>query len=204
MQLEGVTYAGPPFEESDSELLAALPQNLRGLLEQLNGFILHSGGLHVRGVCDSPEWHSLRSVMFGPSALHLAYPALAASDVPFAQDCVADQFVLRAGSVYKLSSETGTLESLDLHLPAFFEKATSSPVEFLGMHPLLRHERESSLPLLPGQVLSVYPPFCTKEAANGVSLRPVPVAAALGFLSEFSASIHSVSEGEQIRVKVVP
>ena len=72
------------------------------------------------------------------------------------------------------------------------------------MQPLLRHERESSSLLLPGQVLSVYPPFCTKEAANGVSLRPVPVAEALAFLSEFSARIHSLSEGEQIRVKVVP
>jgi hypothetical protein len=204
MQLESVTYAGPPFERSDSELLVALPRNLRSLLEQLNGFILHSGGLHVRGVCESPEWHSLRSVMFGPSALHVAYPALLASDVPFAQDCVADQFVLRAGSVHKLSSEIGTLEALDLDLPAFLGQVASSPVEFLGMHPLLQHERESSSPLLPGQVLSVYPPFCTKEAANGVSLRPVPVAEALGFLSGFSASTRCLPEGKPIHVKVVP
>lgn len=57
MELDGITFMGPPFEEG-SPLLVTLPGNLVGRLRQINGFILFEGGLHVRGVCADPEWHS--------------------------------------------------------------------------------------------------------------------------------------------------
>jgi hypothetical protein len=202
MQLESVTFVGPALEP-DPELFGALPSNLRSLLEQLNGFILYEGGLHVRGVCKNPEWHGLRTVMYGESALHRLYPALRTTDVPFAQDCVADQYVLRDRIVSKLEAETGTLLPLALTLPAFFEAIQANPIEFLGMQPLLRHEQESGA-LQPGQVLHVYPPFCTREAADGVSLKAVPVAEAIAFLADFAHMIGGLSEGEQFRVRVVP
>jgi hypothetical protein len=155
----------------------------------------------VRGICTTPEWHSLASVHAGPDALHEQYPALQASDVPFAQDCVADQYILRERVVHKLEAETGQLSSLGLTLPDFFASVQSDPIEFLGMQPLLRYHQDGGT-LQPGQVLHVYPPFCTKEAANGVSLRAVPVGEALAFLSDFSRQVSSLADGQAFRVKV--
>lgn len=202
MELDGVTFVGPPFEEG-SALLTTLPDNLVGLLRQINGFILFAGGLHVRGICGSPEWHSLSSVVSGPGALHALFPALLRSDVPFAQDCVANQYVLRERVVHKLEAETGHLASLDLSLPEFFAAAQADPVEFLGMQPLLRHQRDGGI-LQPGQVLHAYPPFCTKEAADGVSLKAVPVSEAIAFLAELSRLVSSLSPGQAFSIRVVP
>ena len=202
MQLDHVTYAGPPFEE-DAAVIASLPDNLVGLLRQLNGFILFEGGLHVRGVCQSPEWHSISTALSGKGALHALYPAVLPSDVPFAQDCVADQYILRERKVHKLQAETGELVPLDLSLPEFFAAIQANPVEFLAMQPLLLHQGNGGS-LAPGQVLHVYPPFCTKEAANGVSVKPVPIQEALAFLSDFSRQVSSLAEGETIQFNVVP
>jgi hypothetical protein len=202
MELSNVTFVGPPFEASSS-IVAALPDNLVGLLNQINGFILLEGGLHVRGVCSEPQWHSLASVLTGPQALHTFYPALHATDVPFAQDCVADQYVLRERVVHKLDAETGTLSSLELSLPKFLAAAEANPVEFLGMQPLQRYQHDGGA-LDPGQVLHVYPPFCTQEAADGVSLQAVPFNEAIAFLSGFARQVSGLAPGQQLHVKVVP
>jgi hypothetical protein len=71
------------------------------------------------------------------------------------------------------------------------------------MQPLLRFQREGNL-LEPGQVLRAYPPFCTKEAAQGVSLRAINATEALVFLADFSRQTSGLAEGERIRIRVVP
>jgi hypothetical protein len=202
MELDHVTFAGPEFEEA-AEIIALLPNNLVGILRQINGFILFEGGLHVRGVCAQPQWHSLSAVLAGPGALHAHYPALLSSDVHFAQDCMADQYVLRERKVHKLEAETGQLKALGLSLPEFFAAVQADPIEFLSMQPLLRYQQEGGT-LQPGEVLQAYPPFCTEEARSGVSLKAVPVGEALAFLSEFSRQLSGVTSGQSIRVKVVP
>lgn len=202
MELGNVTYHGPQFE-AGSSIVAALPDDLVGLLRQVNGFIAFEGGLHVRGVCAEPQWHNLARVLIGPQALHTHYPVLRESDVPFAQDCVADQFVLRDRVVHKLWAETGTLSSLDLSLPEFLAAAEADPVEFLCMQPLQRHQQDGGA-LKPGQVLHVYPPFCTREAQDGVSLKAVPVGAALAFLSDFARQVSGLADGQQLQVDVMP
>jgi hypothetical protein len=201
MELCHVTFAGPPFEER-AAVIALLPDNLVALLRQINGFILREGALHVRGVCVEPAWHSLESVLTGADALHTHYPALISSDVPFAQDCVADQYVLRERKVWKLATETGEVSALGLTLPEFLAAAESDSVEFLAMQPLLRHRQRGGA-LQPGQVLHVYPPFCTKEAANGVSMKAVPVHEALAFLSAFSRQVSGLASGHKLQVNVV-
>src|SRR3954466_4178623 len=105
-------------EITDHEILERLPDDYRSLLRQTNGFILFDGGLHVRGAVISPEWHSLRKVWPGDFALHRLFPAIEETDVPFAQDCLGDQFVLRAGVVYRLNAECGEIKSLELGLEA--------------------------------------------------------------------------------------
>lgn len=200
MDLSKITYQGPEFQ-ADQEIESLLPDNLLSLLKQINGFIQFGGGLHVRGLCIEPEWHSLRAALFGENAIHNLYPSVDKSDIPFAQDCVADQYILRDRTVYKLYAETGELESLDFGLGSFLSAASADPVEFLGLEPLLQLQNQEQH-LEPGQVIHVYPPFCTEEAKNGVSLKPVSAAEALTFLGDFSKQISSVGNGEKVEVRV--
>jgi len=200
MDLSNITYQGPEHQE-DQDIESLLPDNLLSLLKQMNGFIQFGGGLHVRGLCKEPEWHSLRTAMFSETAIYKLYPAVEKSDVPFAQDCVADQYILRGRTVYKLYAETGELECLDFGLGSFLSAVSSDPVEFLGLEPLLQIQ-EQGQSIEPGQVIHVYPPFCTEEAKNGVSLKPVSNTEALTFLSDFSKQINKVGNSEKIEVRV--
>ena len=200
MDLSNITYQGPEYQ-ADQEVESLIPENLLSLLQQLNGFIQFGGGLHVRGICKEPEWHSLRAALFGETAIHKLFPSVGQSDIPFAQDCVADQYLLRDRIVYKLYAETGDIECLELGLASFLSAATSDPVDFLGLEPLLELQKEG-VSLEPGQAIGVYPPFCTEEAKQGVSLKPVAVEKALRFLSDFSKQISSAENGEKIGIQV--
>jgi hypothetical protein len=200
LELGNITFRGPDFEVN-SPVVDLLPANLVDLLTRINGFVQFGGGLHVRGVCAEPTWHSIAEVMVGPRALESQYEWVLPTDVPFAQDCMADQFLLRDGQVYKLQSETGKVHSLDLRLPQFFAALEADPVGFLAMHPLLRFQHEGTR-LEPGQVLQAYPPFCTKEAASGVSLRAISAIEALGYLAEFSRQASGLADGEMVRVRI--
>ena len=139
--------------------------------------------------------------MFGETAIYKLYPAVEKSDVPFAQDCVADQYILRGRTVYKLYAETGELECLDFGLGSFLSAVSSDPVEFLGLEPLLQIQ-EQGQSIEPGQVIHVYPPFCTEEAKNGVSLKLVSNTEALTFLSDFSKQINKAGNSEKVEVRV--
>jgi len=200
MDLSNITYEGPEYD-ADQEVESLIPENLFSLLQQLNGFIQFYGGLHVRGICKEPEWHSLRAALFGETAIHRLFPAVGQSDIPFAQDCVADQYLLRDRVVYKLYAETGEIECLELGLASFLDAATTDPVEFLGLERLLQLQKEG-VALAPGEVIGVYPPFCTEEAKQGVSLKPVAVGEALAFLSDFSKQISSAENGEKIGIQI--
>jgi len=202
VELSQISYVGPPLEAT-APALGGLPRKLVSLLEQVNGFVQFEGGLHVRGVCQSPMWHDLSVVMSGPKALHLRYPALSPADIPFAQDCLADQFLLRDGVVWKLWAETGEIESLNLGLMEFLAAASADPVGFLQMQPLLQFLREGGR-LKPGQVLHVYPPFCARESKNGVSLKAVPCEEALAFLGDFARQMAQLPEGSPFEIRVVP
>jgi len=200
MDLSNITYKGPEYENASS-IETFLPDNLRSLLKQVNGFIQFGGGLHVRGICNEPEWHSLEIVMKGEFALHYLFSEVKETDIPFAQDCVADQYLLRDQLVSKLHSETGEIESLNLGLPDFFSKISEDTQEFLGLGPLLKIHSEGKH-LEPGQVIHVYPPFCTNEAANGVSLNPVSSIEALKYLSKLSSRLKSMPEGESFEFRI--
>src|SRR5207249_1448941 len=137
------------------------------------------------------------TVWSGERALHHLYAGVFDSDVPFAQDCVGDQFLFRDGLVWRLRAETGELEELDLSLDGFFKEAEDDPAGLLGLEPLLQFETEGGS-LQPGQLLSVVPPFCTAESAEGVSLRSVPVADRLAFLADLAAQLRSLRDVTQI------
>jgi hypothetical protein len=186
VDFQGVTFVGPPVD--DHEMFDRLPPDLQRFLEQANGLVAYYGGLHIRGACGEPAWHSLRVAWAGPNALHERYPAVGSEDVPFAQDAVGDQWLLRAGKVVRLLAETGDLEETGMSFAEFLAAAAQTPIDTLGLQPLMQLQTEGGR-LEPGQLLNVYPPFCTEEAASGVSLRAVPAGEQLAFLADLAAQL---------------
>jgi len=166
-----------PPSLDDPEILARAPEALAELLRETNGAWLHGGGLHVRGACTAPSWHSLRLAWEGELALHTLYPEVRNDDVPFAQDCVGDQFLLRDGIVHVLEAETGRLEATEVGLREFLIAAERDPGEFLALQPL-QTLREQGGALRPGQLILVYPPFCM-ASEEPATLEVMPAAEVL-------------------------
>jgi hypothetical protein len=199
IELSGVIYQGPQI--SDLDLLNKLPQSYREILNQINGLIAFDGGIHIRGICANPNWHSISEIMFGNMALHKLYESILDTDIPFGQDVVGDQFILRENKVYRLYSEIDDLLDLDCTLNEFLEMIQSDPIDNLGLYPLIEFMNNGNS-LQPGQLLNIYPPFCTKEAANGVSIRAISVFERIKFLADFASQIKSIKENEQVRIKI--
>jgi hypothetical protein len=187
VELTGITYQGPPID--DEPLLALLPADLVKLLRQLNGWIQFRGGLHVRGACREPAWHSLRAAWLGEQAFSRLYPGIVAPDeIPFAEDCAGDQFLLRKGKVTRLLAESGEREPLEVDLAGFLASVEEDPLENLGLAPLLQLEAEGGR-LQPGELLAAYPPFVAQESSEGVVLKAVPAAERYTFLADLAASL---------------
>lgn len=197
MEEATATYIGS--EITDFEILGKLPENLREFLNQNNGCILFDGGLHIRGAVLSPDWHSLRKVWGGELALYHLFPAVKKSDIPFAQDCLGDQFFLRKGVVHKLTAEIGEMKSLNMDLNTFINRSMEDPVDFLILRPLLQYQEEGGT-LKPGELLSVYPPYCTDQSANGVSIEAIPMLDRIRFLAYFAEQIADVPDGCSIEI----
>jgi hypothetical protein len=200
MKLVGITYEGQKI--TDADILNNVSSEYRNLLKQINGFILYGGGLHIRGACKSPKWHSLRNVWTGGFALHKFYSAILESDVPFAQDCVGDQFILRQHEVYRLEAETGRLEGLRVDLKEFLKRTQKNPLEYLSLYPMVRYQMEGKS-LKPGELLSVYPPLCVEESSQGVSIKAIPMFDRLRFLANFSRQTAELPDGSKIEAKIV-
>ena len=194
-------YLGPPVD--DPQLLDRLPSEYRSLLEQANGYIAYNGGLHIRGACVTPTWHSLREAWEGQSAIHHLYPAvLTTDDIPFAEDALGDQFLLRGGYVFHLLAETGELLALNLTLAAFDSAVRQDPDTFLSLAPLRRFQHDGGV-LLPGQLLSVYPPFCF-DFAGDRSYRAVGWADRMAFVADLARQLSTLSDGTDVRLVIEP
>jgi hypothetical protein len=201
VNLENITYKGPAVD--DEAILGDVPRSLAGMLRQINGFVQFHGGLHVRGACSAPDWHSLRAAWRGPDALHRAYNSMESSDVPFAEDCVGDQYFLRDEKVWKLSAETDEAEALNETLGAFLNRVQHDPIEQLEMQPLQQFIEHEQHGLAPGELLAAHPPFCAKQSEAGVSLSAIPALERRRFLAELAAQIRELPEGAPINFKLV-
>jgi hypothetical protein len=199
IDLSSATFIGP--EATDVQILQMLPADYREFLMAVNGCVLFGGGLHIRGACESPDWHSLRQMWIGSDALSSLYPSVEGGDLPFAQEACGDQFLLRGGLVIRLDAETGEITPLNLTWQDFFDAATAHPIEFLSLQALVRYNSEGGA-VAPGQLLSVYPPFCTAESANGVSLKAIPALERIRFLADFAAQIRALPDGAMVRLTV--
>jgi hypothetical protein len=199
MDLEPLTYAGPPVD--DPEVLNRVPRELQEMLRRHNGWIGHGGGFHLRGACREPAWHSLREAWWGERALWRLFPAVGAVDVPFAEDFLGDQYLLREGQVLRLDAEIGSLGTLPYDLGSLVAAIERDPVATLRLEPLLEFRRLGGV-LAPGQLLSVYPPFCTEESARGVSLRAIAAADLISSLADLARQLAAVPDGGRVRIVV--
>lgn len=193
MTLTDVTFQGPPVAAAD--LPSEIPKGYAYLLGQINGFVAFDGGLHIRGHCTEPAWHSLQAAWHGPDALHTLFPALRPTDVPFGQDCLGDQFILRSGLVHRLCGESGELEPMDVAWSEFLRRVEQDAVEILGLQPLQKFLGDGGV-LAPGQLLNAVPPFITKDSAKGVFLKPIPAADRISFLAQLAKSVSGMADGQ--------
>lgn len=194
-------YVGPKID--DRETLGRLPLEYQRLLETTNGYVAYDGGLHVRGASLLPEWHSLRSAWLGDDAIHRLFPAVSPDDIPFGEDCLGDQYVLRHGIVWKLSAESGDLVSLELTLAEFDAEARNDPEGFLELAPLQQFRDQGGV-LEPGQLLSAYPPFLFKESEEGVQLKAVPNHERRRFLAALARQVQELPDGASIELPNAP
>jgi hypothetical protein len=193
------SYLGPPID--DTELLIHLPEEISSALRIENGFIAAGGGLHVRGACLSPAWHSMRVAWEGDLAIHRLFPAVEESDIPLAEDCFGDQYLLRDLQVVRLQGETGEIEATQKTWLEFLACVEADPIEFLQLSYLSRFQEEGGI-LMPGDLLSVYPPFVAKECVNP-SIRPIPSLELRSWLADFARQIGGVEDGQRIRIRVI-
>jgi hypothetical protein len=193
------SFVGPAV--TDIEIMARLPDDYAEMLRDTNGFIALEGGLHVRGACMSPDWHSLRYAWEGDNSLRHLFTAVLESDIPFAQDCFGDQFLIRDGRVVRLWSETGQVDPMEMTFHEFFSNAENDPMTFLSLEPLFRYRKQGGV-LEPGKLLSVYPPFCLKSQETDYSLRAIPAAERMASLAAFARQIAEVPDGQPIKIVV--
>ena len=199
MDLPGLTYRGAAID--DVEILERLPVDLQQLIAQRNGFVAFRGGLHVRGACTAPEWHSLRRVMEGPESFGARFQAIRPDDVPFAQDVFGDQFVLRDGKVWKLDGYTDRLDPVADGLVDFFGAVQRDPIALLSLGHLAQFEAGGET-LRPGELLMEWPPFVVDESKKGVTLRRIPVAERLEFLADIARQLRGVADGARVEFKI--
>ncbi|QDA58709.1 SMI1/KNR4 family protein [Hymenobacter jejuensis] len=195
--MKGVLYTGESI--TDPVTFTLLPSFLQQFLLEQNGVVAYFGGLHIRGCCQKPAWHSLAAVWKGERALHKVYAAVKPTDVPFAQDCVGNQFLLRNDAVLFLDTETGEIADLNVDFKHFLFGIEKFPVDALGLEPLQKFQQQGGY-LQPGHLLSVYPPVCIKSKEER-KLKPVPAAERLASLADFYRQIKDLPDGQFLRLK---
>lgn len=166
MHLPGLTYRGAPLD--DLELLARLPSELQQLLAIRNGFVAFRGAVHVRGACTEPAWHALRPAWEGRDALHLKTSVVHPADVPFAQDALGRQLLLREGKVSRFDPQGAALEELGLDLTQFLQAIYEDPQRLLPLDALLEFEATGAT-LRPGETLAQGRSFIPRAVSGAVT-----------------------------------
>lgn len=134
MPLPGLLYPGAPLDDVD--LLERLSPEYAQLLAQRNGFVALGGALHVRGACRAPAWHSLRTALEGPAALHRLFDPLEPSDVPFGQTLLGEQLLLRGDRLWRFMPTAGPPVPMELGVAEFLTEVRADPTTLLPLDPL--------------------------------------------------------------------
>jgi len=168
----------------------------------VDGLIAIDGGLHVLGARSTLAWHDLHQVWKGERALSVLYDAVFPEDVPFAANCMGDQFLLRGEAVIQLIAETGELEHVDASLESFLQRcAARDPEIWLGLRYLEQFELEKGK-LDPARVLLPYPMLTMAESAKGVHLGAVGAEEALDFHASLARRIADLPDGARVKITI--
>lgn len=183
-EFKGITYLN--HEIDNIETLDLLPPDMKLFYQEVNGLVAYNGGFQIRGIGTQPSWNSLEDAWKGKDAFHKTYPNLRPDDIPFAQDCLGDQYVYRAGSIWQLLTETGELDDLELDFDEFIDEVTEDPIEFLALYPLIEFMNAGN-ELQPGELLAPNIPFSV-ETEEEYTFTIQPVAVRLKWLGEYFKS----------------
>lgn len=194
--MKGIIFQGCPI--ADAQTFALLPAYLQDFLRARNGVVAYFGGLHIRGCCQTPAWHNLGAAWNGEQAFWKLYRRVQPTDIPFAQDCVGNQFLLRGDAVLFLDTETGEVADLEVDFKHFLFGIEKFPLDALGMEPLRTFQQQGGV-LAAGQLLSVYPPVCIQSATQEPTLKPLPVLERLAYLAAFYAQIKDLPDGQRLQ-----
>jgi hypothetical protein len=199
LDLPHLIYSGGSLDDPD--ILQRVPDELAVALRTRNGCIGFLGGLHVRGACRAPAWHSLRHAWEGPDAVHSLFEEVLPTDVPFAEDAFGDQFLIRDGKIMRLSSELGEVNQMAESLDSFFAGLLADAEQVLDYQPLLIF-REAGGELRPGQLLAAYPPFVLKADGPTRDLRAIDALERRRFLAELAHQLHGLPDGAEVRLNI--
>ena len=202
LDLPGLRWRPSPPDVDPSRETRDLPVALARLLEPVDGLIAIDGGLHILGARSRLPWHDLHQVWKGERALSILYDAVFPGDVPFAANCMGDQFLLRGESVVQLIAETGELEPVDGSLESFLRRcAAGDPEIWLGLRYLKQFEDENGR-LDPARVLLPYPLLTMAESEKGVRLAALPAEEALEFHASLARRIADLPDGARVKITV--
>ncbi|MBC8082493.1 MAG: hypothetical protein H7Z21_04720 [Hymenobacter sp.] len=195
--MKGILYTGD--ELADLATFARLPVYLQAFLRERNGVVAYFGGLHIRGCVTEPAWHSLDAAWQRETAFWRTYDDVLEADIPFGQDCVGNQFLLRGDAVLLLDTETGELADLEVDFKHFLFGVEKYPLDALGMEPLRDFQLNGGV-LRPGHLLRLYPPVCVASAQARSRVQPQPAAERLRWLADFYRQIKELPSGQPIRL----
>ncbi|GAB3824143.1 SMI1/KNR4 family protein [Hymenobacter jeollabukensis] len=196
--MKDITYIGAPV--SDAATFKLLPFDMQSFMLQNNGLIAYYGALHIRGCCQEPLWHSIRETWDGPNAFWRNYRNVKRSDLPFAEDAVGNQFLLRRGEVIFLDAETGEIQPLGVNFTGFIEGVQRFPDKALDLGPVGQFMEYGAL-LQPGELLAIYPPVCVKSDDESFELTRMPTEVRLHSLAHLYKQIIKLKPGQQIRLR---
>ncbi len=199
MTLQGVIFQGPALENPSK--LQGLPDDLIEILWQVNGFVAYAGGLHIRGMVDEPGWHSFDRYCSGGMALRQLFHEVRDYDIPFGQDFLGNQFLLRDSVVFRLRADTGEISSMGVGLGQFLGESREAPIEYLGLELLARYHQEYGA-LEPGQLIHTMPPLCLDRGEQKLALKAVPADQAVTYLASVARQVTDVPDGQEIRLEL--
>lgn len=191
-ELQNTTYIGQDI--NDTECFSRLPDYLKEFFTHQNGFIAFEGCFHIRGCVLNPKWHSLGCFWYGELKLSNLFDSILPNDIPIGQDCFGDQYLIRDNKIIKLLAESGDIVFIGIDFNDFLKNLLTDPKGFLNI------ENIGHFKMKPGQLLSVFPPFCINSKSE-ISIKPIDSIERILFLSNLSNQIKKLPYGTNIDIE---
>jgi hypothetical protein len=175
----------------------------RRLLECINGGYFFDRSLHVFGACAEPPWHSL-SAWNSPALWRDAYGEATRGLVCFAEDAFGDQFAYSGmgGEVVCFEAELGRVVPVAPHFVAWLEGLLAQPESVLPIDVMRREAELRRMALAPGTQMFAYPPLCTVESREGVTVGPVDAVEAMRFRGSLALQLRNLPPGSRVSIEI--